>query len=356
MNKLTKVGCSALCGSLAAISAASAGDMTVTGGADMTWLSKNGATSGNPLGIGSNFNIKGSGELDNGWTFDVTTAFTNVGAYSAANITLDLGGLGKFNFNQGNSGNGIAAYDDKMPTAWEESWGAGLSGGVITVLGSGASQNVMYTSPTLLGTTITATYAHEYGASDVADKGTKSADNETARSYDGTININPSLGTEILSGLNIFAGASTIKTVEDSGIAGDAYQGVGGVTYSLGPLSLGYQVSGDYTGYDAIQSAGTDTGKWNYYQNFAYGVAFNVNDGLSVSYGKWEAKKAGYSDTSVNIVDESLRTVVVDSIQAAYTMGGATISIAEINVDNQSYSTAATADLDATVISLGLAF
>ena len=38
MNKLTKVGCSALCGSLAAISAANAGDLTVTGGADLTWV------------------------------------------------------------------------------------------------------------------------------------------------------------------------------------------------------------------------------------------------------------------------------------------------------------------------------
>ena len=45
-----------------------------------------------------------------------------------------------------------------------------------------------------------------------------------------------------------------------------------------------------------------------------------------------------------------------DSIQASYTMGGATLSIAEVDVENQSYSTAATADLDATIISLGLAF
>ena len=36
MNKLTKVGCSALCGSLAAISAANAGDLAVTGSAHVT--------------------------------------------------------------------------------------------------------------------------------------------------------------------------------------------------------------------------------------------------------------------------------------------------------------------------------
>jgi hypothetical protein len=44
------------------------------------------------------------------------------------------------------------------------------------------------------------------------------------------------------------------------------------------------------------------------------------------------------------------------SIQAAYTMGGATISIAEVEVDNQAYSTAASADLSSTIVKLGLAF
>jgi hypothetical protein len=39
MNKLTKVGLSALCGSLASISAANAGELSVTGGVDMTWMS-----------------------------------------------------------------------------------------------------------------------------------------------------------------------------------------------------------------------------------------------------------------------------------------------------------------------------
>ena len=39
MNKLTKIGASALCGSLAAISSANAGDLTVTGGADLSWIS-----------------------------------------------------------------------------------------------------------------------------------------------------------------------------------------------------------------------------------------------------------------------------------------------------------------------------
>ena len=136
MNKLTKVGCSALCGSLAAMVSANAGTLTVTGGADMTWMSKgNTSTTGNPIGIGSNMTFNGGGELDNGWTFDLDIALANGGAYSSTVINLDMGGLGKLNFNSGDSGNGIQAYDDKMPTAWEEPWGAGVSGGIRTVDG-----------------------------------------------------------------------------------------------------------------------------------------------------------------------------------------------------------------------------
>jgi len=353
MNKLTKVGCSALCGSLAAISAASAGEMTVTGGADLTWLSNSGTT-GNPLGIGSNFNIKGSGELDNGWTFDVTTAFTNVGAYSAANVSLDMGGLGKLNFNQGNSGNGIAAFDDKMPTAWEESWGAGQSTGVRLALGSGASQNIMYTTPTVLGTTITLTYAPEYGASDVNDKSNADAGTADGRSYDATININPSLGTEILAGLNVFGAASTIEaTKQNYGDIDDRYEAVGGVTYDLGPLSLGAQWSADYTGVDSPHSSG-NTAVINLYKNFAYGVAFNVSDDLSVSYNSWKAKKAGYTDSDINQLPEGDRTIDVSSMQASYTMGGASFRVASTKVDNAAWNTAR--DEETTTFSLGLAF
>ena len=347
MNKLTKVGCSALCGSLAAIVSANAGALSVTGGADMTFSSHGGSVTGQPIGIGSNYSLKGSGELDNGWTYDLTIANTNGGAFSSANITMDMQGLGKINVNQGDSGNGIAAMDDKMPTAWEEAWGAGLSGGVKTVLGSGASQNVMYTSPTIVGTTITATYAHEYGASDVNDKSTKSADSGAGRSYDATINMNPSLGTEILSGLDIFVGASTIESRDNSATEEDQYQGVIGTTYDIGPLSLGVMISGLYTGEE------TTTTVYHSYKNTAFGIAFNINDDLSVSYGEYKTRKEGYHNDSVQ-GGEATRVVEVASWQAAYTMGGASIRVADVHVDNNLFSEGA--DRDATVVSLGLAF
>jgi len=346
MNKLTKVGFSALCGSLAAIASAKA-DLTATGGADLTFTSLGQDVTGQPVGMGSNVTFKGSGELTNGWTYDLAIANANGGAFSAANVTIDMQGLGKFNVNQGNSGNGIAAFDDKMPTAWEESWGAGLSGGVQLVLGSGASQNVMYTTPTVGGITVTATYAREWGAADVADKGTGSADNTAGSSYDGTININPSFGTEILSGLNVFAGASTIETRNNGNQNEDQYQGVGGFTFDLGPVSIGAQVSGLYNGDE------TTATEYHTYKNQAFGIAFNVNDDLSVSYGEYQSRKAGYIADDVQSGENS-RVVQVYSWQAAYTMGGASFRIADVNVENNLWS--AGVDRNATVVSLGLAF
>jgi len=347
MNKLTKVGFSALCGSLAAISAANAGELTVTGGADLTFVSAGEGTTGNPIGIGSNVNFKGSTELDNGWTVDYTIAEANKTAFSAANVTFTMGGLGKLNINQGNSGNGVKALDDKMPTAWEEAWGAGLNPGVKLVCGSCLSGNIMYTTPTVLGTTLTYTLAPAYGASDNGDKETNTAETEDTNSQDVTININPSLGTEFLSGLNIFAGGSVIGRQDNAGTREeDAYQGSGGATFSLGPVSVGMQASVDYTGEESA------TG-YNTYVSKAYGVSFNINDDLSISYGKYRTRKAGYTANTIQIHEDE-RYVEVTSVQAAYTMGGASIRIANSSADNVGWS--AGKDQDTTTVSLGLAF
>ena len=347
MNKLTKVGCSALCGSLAAISAANAGDLTVTGGADLTYLSIGAETTGNPIGMGSNINFKGSGELDNGWTFSVTTAIGNAAAFSAANISLTMGGAGTINFNQGNSGNGIKALDDKMPTAWEEAWGAGLNPGIKLVCGSCLSNNVMYSTPKMAGTTFTFTLAPDYGSSDTADKATSNTEDNSGSSYDATININPTMGTELLSGLNFFAGASTIESYNNSATEEDQYQAVGGITFDIGPVSLGWQVSGLSLG---EQSSATT---YNAYKNQAFGISFNVNDDLSLSYGKHTTRKAGYNNSNVQS-GEGTRRVEVKSLQAAYSMGGASIAIASSESTNHLFVNAATRN--ATTLSLGLAF
>jgi len=343
MNKLTKVGCSALCGSLAVFSAAHAGDLAVTGGADMTYMSQGETDTGNPFGMASAVTFTGSGELDNGWTFDFVVAEGDAVAFSAARVAITMGGLGTFEFDGGNSGNGIAAYDNVLPTAWEEAHGAGVSGGVKTVLGVGSSNNIQWALPKFLGTEIALTYAHDQGASDTADKSTGNSQTETGRGYDATVKINPSLGTEILSGLNLYAGASTIETYAGNDIK-DKYEGVGAITYALGPVEVGAMWSALHDG--------TQSG-YHTYKNHGFGVAFNVSDDLSVSYGEYQSRKAGY-DTDETQGGPEDRVVEVTSWQAAYTMGGASFRLADVKVDNALWARAA--DQNATIVSMGLAF
>ena len=347
MNKLTNVGLSALCGSLAAVSSANAGEMTVTGGVDMSWMSLGGGTAntGNPIGMGSNLTLCGSGELDNGWAFKVTVAMLNQDAYSSTAVNLDMGGLGSLNFNQGDSGNGIDAYDDKMPTAWEEPWGMGLGTGVQLVAGVGANNNVQYTTPTILGTTIAIAVAPDMGSADVNDKGTGSNEDNSGKGWDATININPSLGTEILSGLNLFAGAHETQKYVEAASTNDRYEATGGITFSLGPVSVGAQKSGISTG------ANNAAGDVDYYKNTFYGVAFNINDDLSVSYGNHESTQGFVNPNDNEAVDMDM-----DSYQIAYSMGGASIRYAETDVNNAAYQSANMYDKDARVISVSLAF
>jgi len=351
MNKLTKVGCSALCGSLAAISAANAGDLTVTGGVDMSWISLGGGASdtGNPIGMGSNLTFKGSGELDNGWTYDLTVAHLNQSAYSATALNVTMGGLGKLNINQGDSGNGIDAYDDKMPTAWEETWGAGQGTGVQLVSGVGTSFNVQYTTPKIAGITVALAHAPNQGQVDTNDVSYGGVDSgTTGKAYDATVSLNPTLGTDVLSGLNMFVGASYTE-VYKSHASGDQndnrYEGVAGITLDLGPISIGGARSGILTG-KTVGSTDVD-----YYRNNMYGIAFNINDDLSVSYGKHESEQ--------NFVNPGLKEAVtmdISSWQIAYSIGGASIRYADSKVTNRSYQTTTDYDQDARAISVSLAF
>ena len=141
MNKLTKVGLSALCGSLASVSAAYAGALEVTGSATTSWTTKSGETTGNPIGISSDIGFAGSGELDGGQTFSLTLSHADQDAWSSGSISLTTNNLGTFSVAAKDGGQGIDAFDDRMPTAWEETDGTGLTVGHDKISGVGGSMN-----------------------------------------------------------------------------------------------------------------------------------------------------------------------------------------------------------------------
>jgi len=338
MNKLTKIGVSALCGSLATVSAANAGDMAVTGTVDMSWISLDDETTGNPLGIGSNLGFSGTGELDNGWSVKLAVDHKNANAYSNTNVSVGVPGVGDFRISQGVSGSGIDRMDDKTPNVWEEAYGTGLGSGIDTVSGSSGGSNIEFTpSGTPDGITARFAYTPNAGGSAASDGAGSGVSASTAKSgWDFTVSATSDvLGVD---GLTLYGGIAAIEQDSTSAnISGDKDEKTVGVIYSVGGFTLGYQWSEE----DLGRSSGATQ-----YENDAYVITFKVIDDLSIGYNYYESAQSN----STNITAEA------ESVQIAYTMGGASIRLAEASVDNKTYTTGAANSRDATTLSVALAF
>lgn len=339
MNKLTKIGASALCGSLAAVAAANAGSLSVAGGAAATWSSNEGTVTGNPIGLSSGITFTGAGELDNGTAVTLTITNTDANALSAVNINMDTPGLGSIKINGKSGGTGIDIIDDKMPTAWEETNGTALGTGLQTVAGSGAYVNIGWSlSSDMLpdGLSVDLAWAPRASGTATADKGQGGDVGPVGQSYDVVIQH-----SGLIDGLNVFAGHSTIEQiVQSANLTGDRTQYGIGATYAMGGVTVGYQQTRD----NLQAVSGT-----SYYDNEAYAVSFNVSDDLALSYGIHKSSRAK-SGGAANVELEA------SSLQLSYTMGGATFIIAESSVDNGNYSSGSASDRDGTTIKLSLAF
>jgi len=344
MNKLTKIGVSALCGSLASISAANAGTMEVLGGATATWSSNEGTVTGNPIGMHSGLTFKGTGELDNGTAITLTITGADQAGYSSGSINMEIPGIGGVKINGRAGGTGVDRYDDMMPTAWEETNGTSLTTGLQTVAGVGTAMNVEWNvGGDMLPDGMSLQVAVAPGAAVGTTVNDKAASGDSAGvggGYDITV-----AHSGLMDGLNVFAGRSVIEQPSENAstsTSGDRTQYVMGATYAIGSVTLGYQYSRDNLQSTTVGAA------TSYYQNDAFGVSFAVNDNLSLSYGNHKSDRNLNSGTSVELEAESL--------QLAYTMGGMSVKLAESTVDNASYTSGTSGDRDGTTIALTLAF
>ena len=337
MNKLTKLGASALCGSLAAVSAANAGDLTVTGGVDMSWISLDDQTTGNPIGMGSNLTFSGSGELDNGWSVALSVAMTNSDAYSNTNVVVTVPALGDIRIDQGTSATGISRIDDVTPNVWEEAYAVGIGTGINNVDGSSTGSTIEYT-PNMLpdGLTARIAYSPDVGGKNAADKASTATNTPEDSGYDITLQATSDVTG--IDGLTVWAGISRItqdSTV--SGYSGDQEEDTFAVSYAMGGFTVGYQWSEEDLGTSSNEKQ---------YENDGYGITFQVNDDLSIGYNHYESVQVSGTNTTAD----------ASSIQVAYSMGGASIRLAEGTANNTAYQTTAAYDKDATLLSVSLAF
>jgi outer membrane protein OmpU len=332
MNKVTKIGVSALCGSLASVAAANAGSLDVTGGATATYTSLQGEVTGNPLGMASAMTFTGNGELDNGSTFKLTIAHTNKAAYTGSAIALTTPTMGTFTYDEG-GGTGLDRIDDMMPTAWEEVDGTGLGMGLQTVTGAGGSSDIEWNVGIGMpdGMNMYLAMSPRPDGSKNSNKGTSGDTSKSTIGLGWDVVLTHS---GIVDGLNVFAGIS--ETEQAAGI-GDKDEKAYGATYAVGGLTVGYQ-------YSKIENPGI---AGDYYENDAYGISYSVNDDLSISYGRTDSIQHDNSATA-NVEMEG------QSLQLSYSVGGASIKVAESSVDNQKYASGT--NRDGRTVALTLAF
>ena len=306
MNNIKKIGLTALAGSLVAISAQAA-EMTVSGATMLTYTSEDGTeTTGNPLGMKTNIGFTASGEV-NGYNVSyMQTSADQFAGMSSARLSVDMGDMGTIAFDQG-SGSGLATIDDKTPTAAEEIWdgldtatGANAQG----LVGAAGNSGVFNYVNTFQGVTLNAAARKGSGTSN-AD-GASSAAGQSAWDFALTAD-GSSMGVD---GLAIGLGYGEAENGSQAGSSyGDAEHMTAFANYSFGPATFGYQMS-----YIDANVNGTDDE-----ETTAWGLAFNVNENLSISYGERDVVFKG-AGTSADVTEKG------DGIAVAYTMGSMKIA------------------------------
>jgi len=367
MNKYSKIGLSALCGSLASVLAANAGTLEVTGNAEATWTSLGGQQTGNPIGMKTNLSFTGNGELDSGQTFSVLIAEGDKHAYSSANITLTTNSTGVFKLSSAEGGAGIGGFDDNMPTAWEEAWDTGITTNVNLQKGVSGTSNLSWTSPKFVGTTLQVAYAPDNDGSASADKTVSGAASDR---FASGIDVVLDTGTEN-GGINLFVGASTTEVAKTKGpnlqdLSSDHEEAVVGLQFKLGPVAIGGQVSAERIPTQTVNST-------NYYANSSWGIAFNVNDDLSVSYSETrhvqgKTKKQSWvssaGDNNTNSAAGGRKDTEYnpkswmngESIQVAYTIAGVGLKYAQTDYDNTAYGFDKKTPRKSRIVAVSLAF
>ena len=355
MINLRKLGLTALAGSLAAVSA-QAGEMSVSGSHITTYTTGDAGVvanthSANSLGSNTNITFSGSGDLDNGWSVSTFVAMNDATTgLSSSAATMTMGSMGTIGISRVGGFNVNGAYDETYPRAYEENSDAGGQS-PSNYVGSIADDNaIIYTSPSFDFAGAAVNFGVEYALDADTATGKDGAVAADGPTYDEAIGVGV---TASMAGLTLGAYASEATRNTPGGDAtingefGDNFSGSYCVNYSMGPVSVGYQ--GYFLNNGASPKAGAATGIADY-SGDAMGIAFNVNDQVSIGYQKVSETQEALTSTKASDRD-------IKSISAAYSSGGMTMSIQQTDTDNFALAAAASAlDTETVQVTLSFAF
>ena len=309
MNKLKKVGLTALATTLVA-SSAYAGEMSVSGSASLNYSGLSTNSNANPWTMGDSVTFSGGGDLDNGMTVGVSYELDG-GNYDDYSLTLGLGdGLGTVTFS-GNSVNagGVDMVKDIVPTAYTavyENTNA-VDNGIAAGVGGRSTASM---------------WGYKNSVGDLTVSLGYNAENSTAAANAAETSIGLQYAMD---------GITAVMGRFDDGDV--AVHDTVGLKYTAGSVTAAVQRTD--INYDAQAT--------NDQESMHMGVSFAVNENLSVSVGRQTVE-----------IDTAVEDEINTGLSASYTMGSITIGGGFNEVE--SASGAAGSDAEVTMLNLAFAF
>ena len=308
MNKLSKVGLTALATTLVT-SASVAGELSVSGGAALSYTGLSSASNTNPWAMGDSVKFNGGGDLDNGMTVSVYYELDG-GTFDDYNLKLGMGDAGTLSFSgNSSSGSGVDKLKDIVPNAYTPVYEAtdATDSGLIDASGNNQAGQWGY-DVSVGDVALSASYNPKPGSHKKAETG-------YAIVYSG-----------LMDGLELSAG------MFDDG--DEAENETFGAKYTMGSVTAAYQVT--KVDYEATTSTDQDASH--------YGISVAINENLSVSAGRQEIEFDGAADDEVNT-----------GVGGSYTMGSISMKYGLNSVSSVGGSASAK-DIDASIFSISFAF
>jgi len=358
----------ALLTSVSLVGSVNAGELTVTGSAKATYNVLSGgnasasAGQSKALGLTNEIDFGATGELDNGYTWKYQVqmdpgATTTAGGGGVDDTRLELttgyGTLGVYV-----SEGGLDTDNSASQSVYGRPTDIGLSTGIVDGPGIGSFNNIQLHTPAGLlpyGISIKAAYAPgaQSGIASGNAKGAAQTGDLLGNVEQYQIKANPIDGLNIGGDYLTHNGQGTaVSTVTQTEQSGSLF-----ATYSYGPASFGYSetlVAPLILGTTATQSVQSNTATTGrnanavrQVENKKMSVAYNVNENLSVSY---EVEKSN-RELIVNATENDIKS---EAIQAAYTMGGMTLSVSRGETENVGYTSGN--DTSQTLFAMSMVF
>lgn len=338
-------------------STAQAGELAVSGSAQASYAitssdaSAGAITAPKAVGVENDMSFKASGETDMGWTWAFHNDFDSAGVIDDSRLAITTPfGMVAFNSDEGGVGADTGWDQSALARPSDTSYNEGMAG----EFDAADLTNIEYKLPAVLPfqTTVELAYApgtettvtDNAGSGNDIDRSAFTANSATAilQTTDmGDAMTQTRVTTQPIDGLKIGASYTDFDGVNNAKDQ-QPESGAWYATYAAGPATIGYgkmYVAYALNGFnDFIESV----------EGTSYSAAFAVNDDLSISYTHEESNPDNQTAATANYTMEST------GLQAAYTMGGMTVSVAMNNHENVSYTDGK--DVKDTLFQISMAF